>query len=86
MMKGCSVTFADCVAVWAAADAAAVLVDVLVLSGVVAAAVLAAVTVWNAGVELPAAAAALATTVAMAACFAVERVCGSAAELVHVAE
>ena len=85
MMKGCSVTFADCVAVWAAADAAAVLVDVLVLSGVVAAAVLAAVTVWNAGVELPSAAA-LATTVAMAACFAVERVCGSAAELVHVAE
>ena len=55
----------------------------LVLS-VVAAAVLAAVTVWNAMVELPAAASA--ASVAVAACFAVERVHGSSAELVHAAE
>ena len=50
MMKRCSVMFApvmfaDCVAVWAAA----VLADVAA-----ATAVLAAVTVWNAVVELPA--------------------------------
>ena len=90
MMKWCSVTFvavmfADCVAVWAApaADDAAVLADVLVLS--VAAAALAAVTVWNAVVELPANAASPAS-VAVAACFAVERVRGSAAELAHAAE
>ena len=75
MMKWCFVTFgavmfADCVAVWASdADAAAVLADVLVLS--VVAAVLAAVTVWNAVVELPAAAAS-APSVAKAGCFAVE--------------
>ena len=90
-MKWCSVTFAavmfaDWVAVWGA-DAAAVLTDVLVLSVVAAAAdaaVLAAVTVWNVVVELPAAGAS-AASVAVAACFAVERVCGSAAELVHAA-
>ena len=71
--------FADCVAVWAAA--ATVLADVLVLSVVAAAAaVLAAVTVWNAVVELPAADAS-AASVAVAACFAVEHVRGSAAEL-----
>ena len=95
MMKRCSVTFAavmfaDCVAVWAAA----VLTEVLVLS-VVAAAVLAAVTVWNAVIELPAAAASAACVamagcfvverVAVAACFAVEHAHGSAAELVHAA-
>ena len=78
MMKRCSVTFAvvmfaDCDAVSAAADAAAVLADVLELSGVAAAAVLADVTLWNAVVELPAAAAS-ATSVAVAGCFAVERV------------
>ena len=88
-MNWCSVMFAavmfvDCVAVWDAADAAAVLADVLVLS-VATAAVLAAVTVWNAVVELPAAAAS-AASVAVAACFAVKCVHGSAAELVHVAE
>ena len=45
-----AVTFADCVDEWAsAADDAAVLADVLVLS--VAAAVLAAVTVWNVVVD-----------------------------------
>ena len=92
MMKWCSVTFAavmfaDCVAVWAAA---AILADVLVLA-VVAAAVLAAVTVWNDVVELPAAASAVVAlsslaSVAVAACFAVEPVQGSAAELVHAAE
>ena len=85
MMKWCSVTFAavifdDCVAVWAAS--ASVLADVLVLS--VAVAVLAAGTVWNDVVELPAAASA--ASVAVAACFAAECVCGSAAELVHAAE
>ena len=42
-------------------------------------------TVWNAVVELPAAAAS-AASIAVAACFAVERVCGSAAEMVHAAE
>ena len=50
-----------------------------------AAAVLAAVTVWNAVVELPAATA-LAASVPVAGCFAVERVPGSATELVHAAE
>ena len=65
--------FADCVVVRAAV--AAVLADVLVLSVIAA-----AVTVWNAVVELLAAAAASAASVA------VERVCGSAAELVHAAE
>ena len=70
----CSVTFAavmfaDCVTVWAAA---AVLVDVLVLS-VAAVAVLAAVTLWNAVVKLPTVAAS-AASVAVAACFAVEHV------------
>ena len=86
MIKWCSVTFAavmfaDCVAVWAAT----VLADVLVFA--VAAAVLAAVTVLNDVVELPAAAASAAValtslaSVAVAACFAVESVCGSAAEL-----
>ena len=90
-MKWCSVTFAavlfaDCVAVWAA-----VLADVLVLA-VAAAAVLAALIVWNDVVELPAAAATAAVvltslaSVAVAACFAVEPVRGSAAELVHAAE
>ena len=92
-MKWCSVTFAavmfvDWVAVWAAADDAAVLADVLILSAVTAAAdaaVLAAVTVWNAVVELSAAAAS-AASLAVAACFAVERVGGSDGELVHAAE
>ena len=84
MMKWWSVTFAgvmfaDCVAVWAA-DATAVLANVLVFSVATAADVLAAVTVWNAVDELPAAAAS-AASVAVAACFAVERVHGSAAEL-----
>ena len=79
MMKWCSVTFAavmfaDCVAVWAAAAA---LADVVVLS-VAAAAVLAAVTVWNDVVELSAAAAS-AASVAVAGCFVVKRVRGSAA-------
>ena len=96
MMKWCSVTFAavmfaDCVAVWAAA--AAVLADVLVLS--VVDAVLAAVTIWNAAVELPAAASPASVAVAacfavvhvaVAACFAVESVRESAAELVHAAK
>ena len=80
-----AVMFADCVAVWAAADDdAAVWADVLV-SSVVAAAVtlLAAVTVWNAVVNLPAAASP--ASVAVAAYFAVERVRGSAAEWVHEA-
>ena len=92
MLKWCSVTFAtvmvvDCVAVWAAA--AAVLADGLVLA--VAPGVLAVVTVLIAVSELPAAAvlAAVALTsldsVDVAACFAVEPVCGSAAELLHVA-
>ena len=78
----CDVCCCDvcCVAVWAAA---AVLADVLVLS-VAAAAVLAAVTVWNAVVELPAASPS-AASVAVAGCFAVERVRGSVAELVHAA-
>ena len=57
MMKWCSVTFAvvmfaDCVAVLAAADAAALLADVLVVS-VVAAAVLAAVTVGTFAATCP---------------------------------
>ena len=56
---------------------------------VAAVVVLAAVTVWNDVVELPAAATAAVvltslTSVAVAACFAVEPVRGSAAELVHV--
>ena len=76
-----AVMFARCVAVWAAA----VLADVLVLSVVAAVAVLAAVTVWIAVVELPSAAASPAS-VAMAAYFAVERVHGSSAEWVHAAE
>ena len=95
MMKCCSVMFvavmfANCVAVWAVDDAATVLADMLVLS--VAAA--AAVTIWKAVVELPAAAASAASVtaaacfavapVAVAVCFAVKRVCGSAAE--HAAE
>ena len=97
MMNRCSVTFAvviaECVAVWAAADAA-VLAGVLILS-VVAAAVLAADTVWNAVVEFRAAASTASVAVAgcfavecvaVAACFAVERVRGSAAEQVHAAE
>ena len=46
---------------------------------------MAAVTVWNAVVELLAAAASP-TSVAMAVYFAVDHVCGSAAERVHVAE
>ena len=46
---------------------------------------LAAVTVWNAVVELPAAAA-LPASVAVAAYFAVERFRGSAVEQVHAAE
>ena len=53
-MMFAAVMFADCVAVWAAADDdAAVLAEVLVLSVVAAAAVavLAAVTVWNAGLN-----------------------------------
>ena len=71
------------------AAVAAVLADVLVLA--VTAAVLAAVTVLNDVVELPAAAStAVALTslasVAVAACFAVEPGCGSAAELVQAAE
>ena len=73
-----------CVAVWAAA----VLADVLVLSfaaATAAAPVLAAVIVWNDVIELPAAAAS-AASVAVAACFAVERVRGSVAELVHASE
>ena len=75
-----AVMFADCVAVWAATAAAAVFADMLILSVVAAAvAVLAAVTVWNAVVELLAAAA-LPASVAVAAYFAVECVCGSAAE------
>ena len=70
-MTFAAVMFVDCVAVWAAA------------------AVLADVTVWNDVVELPAdALAAVVLTslarVAVAACFAVEPVRGSAAELVHV--
>ena len=67
--------------------------DELVLD-VAAVAVLAAVTVWNDVVELPAAAAAAASavvltslaSVAVAACFAVEPVRGSAVELAHAAE
>ena len=57
-----------------------------------AAAVLAVVTVWKDVVELPTAAASAAVvlrslaSVAVAACFAVEPVSGSAAELVHAAE
>ena len=50
-----------------------------------AVAVLAAVTVWNAVVELLAAAVSPAS-VSVAAYFAVEYVCGSAADWVHVAE
>ena len=83
-----AVMFADCVAVWAAAA-------VLVLSVVGAAAVLAAVTVWNAVVELPAVAASATSVgvaacfvvehVALAVCFAVECVHESAAEPVHAA-
>ena len=62
MMTWCSVTFAavmfaDCVAVWAAAAAAA--------------AVLADVTAWNDVVELPAADAS-AASIAVAVCFAVD--------------
>ena len=75
-MTFATVMFADCITVWAAA--AAVLADVLVLS-VVAAAVLGTVTVRNAVVELPAAAVS-AASVAVAACFAVEPVRGSAAD------
>ena len=56
----------------------------LVLS-VSAAAVLVAVIVWNAVLELPATAASTAI-VAVVACFAVECVCGSVADLVHAAE
>ena len=90
MMKWCSVKFA---AVMFAVLLCGLLLlycaDVLVLA---VAAVLAAVTVWNDVVELPAAAAPAAVvlaslaSVAVAACFAVEPVCGSAAELVHAAE
>ena len=82
-----AVMFAECGAMWAAA---AVLADVLVLA--VAAAGLAAVTVWNDVVELSAAAASAAValtslaSVTVASCFAVEPVHGSAAELVHAAE
>ena len=80
-----AVMFADCVIVWPAAAADAVLTDVLVLSVAAAAGVLDAVTVWNAVIELPAAAAS-AASVAVAAGFAVACVCGSATELVHAAE
>ena len=93
MIKWCSVTyaavmFADCLAMSAAA---AVLADVLVLAVAAAVAVLAAVTVWNDVVGLPTAASAAMVlkslvSVAVAACFAVEPVRGSAAELVHAAE
>ena len=47
-MMFAAVMFADCVAVWAvAADDTVVLADVLSMSFVAAAAVLAVVTVWN---------------------------------------
>ena len=77
-MKWCSVTIA-----------AVMFADFIV---VWAPAVLAAVTVWNDVVELPAAAAMAAValrslaSVAVAACFAVEPAHGSAVELVHAAE
>ena len=83
--------FADCVVVWAAAVNFGQFVDDDAAAAA-AAAVLAAVTVWNDVVELPAAAgsATVALTslasVAVAACFAVEPVRGSAVELVHAAE
>ena len=79
--------------VWAVA--AAVSADVFVWA-VAAAAILAAVTVWNAVladvVELPAAAASAAVALtslvsgAVAACFAVEPSHGSIVELVHMPE
>ena len=102
-----AVMFSDCVVVWATAvnfgqfvdDAAAVVVwaaaaAVMADELVLAVAILAALTVWNDVVELPAPAAAASAavgltslaSVAVAACFAVEPVRGSAVELVHAAE
>ena len=86
MMKWCSATFAammfpGCVAVWAAA--AALLADVLVVSVAGAAAVLDAVTVWNAVVELAAAAGLLAAVTAWNA--VVEFAAASAASVAVVA-
>ena len=56
-----------------------------VVAAAAAVAVLAVVTVWKAVLELPSANASPAS-VAVAANFAVERVCGSAAERVHAVE